>query len=89
MAKDLICFRLPPDLRTAAENFVAEHGITLSEWCRILMAQALGQGVTVDEGYMQGRALGWQVARALLTSASQQLPSTYAEAIARFGITPE
>lgn len=86
MARDLICFRLPLEARAAVETLVQQQGITISEWYRAVTFAALGQTLGVSEGYMQGRAMGYQAARMALGESVGMLPSTYEEAAARFGL---
>lgn len=86
MARDLVCFRIPLEARAAVEEAVRQQGITISEWYRAITLAALGQGVGVSEGYVQGRAMGYQAARIALSQAAGMLPSTFEEAAARFGL---
>jgi hypothetical protein len=83
-----VCFRLPYELRMQALALCETHGIGLSELLRGLLLRALGEpGLAgLDEGYMQARRLAIRMTHQLVETASRDLPDTYEEAVARFGL---
>jgi hypothetical protein len=77
--QDPICLRLPPDMRVAVTQLAEQQGLNISEWIRELIYRAIyGEAPGVDQGYMQGRALGFQVAlqglQTALFEAEERLP---------------
>lgn len=77
-----ICVRLPPDLLAAVTEMADSSGITLSEWLRDMVARLVyGQPLGIDEGYLQGRALGFRVMHLAFQQAWAQAPKTIAEAM--------
>lgn len=87
-----VCFRLPIELRQQAAGMAEALGVTLSELMRGLLLKELGHPalVGVDEGYQAGRRLAIQMVHKIMASAvasaSDMLPETYEEAVARFAL---
>jgi len=88
MAKGYIGFRIPAEIETQVAALAESQGITVSEFCRALVLQAItGQTPSVDEGYMQARGLAIQLAHKLISNAADDLPESYEEARARFDLS--
>lgn len=87
MAADPICLRLPPDMLAMTKDLCAAQNISVSEWIRMLINDALhGNVPDVNEGYMQARALALKLSHELLRRATEMLPPTYEEAQMYFGL---
>ena len=89
MARDYIGIRMGEDLRIQVEQAALATGTTLSEWIRMSCLQSLSVGLggsssLLDEGYAQGRALGFELVRLLAQEIGANMPATYEEAIARY-----
>lgn len=91
----LISFRLPADQAERLHMVISQSGISTSEWMRGLVQMFLGtdpstgfagvfSGASV--GYMQARQLALTIAHALIDQAKHNIPTTYDEAVARFGL---
>lgn len=91
----LISFRLPADQAEQLRAIIDASGISTSEWMRGLVQMFLGSdpasgfagvfsGASV--GYMQARQLALTIAHALIDQAKHNIPATYDEAVARFGL---
>jgi len=84
---ELICIRLQPEMNALVREVVSAHSISLSEWIRILIQNALyGVSPHVDEGYIQARALAIKLAHDLLRRAEATMPPTFEDAIVYFGL---
>lgn len=82
-----ICIRLPPEMDMLAREIVAAQSITLSEWVRMLIHNAIyGHTPNVNEGYMQARTLALKLASEMLRRAGELLPQDYDEAVTYFGL---
>jgi len=82
-----ICIRLPPEMETITREIVAAQSITLSEWVRMLIYNAIyGNTPDVNEGYMQARTLALKLATEMLRRANEMLPQNYDEAVSYFGL---
>lgn len=87
MARDYIGVKLPPELRAELEEVCLQQGITISEYVRAAILMAMHGGFNgIDEGYKQGRALAIRMAHGMLTFAEQQMPASFEEYVARFGL---
>ena len=75
-----LCLRLPEDLRAAVHQMAEQNGVSPSELVRDLIFRFVyGEPPGIAEGYMQGRAIGYQVAQQAL--ASVQMPDNVEDAI--------
>lgn len=78
-----LCFRLPPDLHAAVASMAENAGISTSEWVRITLHQIVyGQPPGIDDGYIQGRQLGFRVMMLYFNEAWKNKPNTVDEAMA-------
>lgn len=84
---EFVGIRIPSDWDAQIRARCQAAGITLSDFIRHAIANALGES---DEAYVYGiaRHLAMQLAFKSLEAANAQLPATYEEAVARFGIIP-
>jgi hypothetical protein len=75
--QDIICARLPPDLHAAVAEMASSAGITTSEWVRDMITRIVyGQPPGIDEGYRQGRALGFRMMHLAFRQAWENAPDT-------------
>lgn len=87
MSNPLICFRPTPAQRAAIVEVATAHGITMSEYLRMLVEQQLTSGMfQVDEGYMEARSLALKLAHEVLRRAMEMLPQNYEDAVPYFGL---
>jgi antitoxin component of RelBE/YafQ-DinJ toxin-antitoxin module len=85
MASSVINLRIPDDLRAALYQAAETHGVTVSEWIRGLIHQAAyNERLGVDDGYAQGKAIGYMIATRIIARGMKDLagniPATVAEA---------
>ena len=87
MARDYVGVRLGEDLRAQIETLCQQSGMNLSEFIRLACHHAVSAGMGLNgapalasEGYMQGRALAFEVVRLMVS----EMPHTYEDAIARY-----
>jgi len=79
-----LCFRLPPDLYAAVTEMAEAEGVTTSEWVRDMLQRIVyGQPPGIDEGYMQGRSLGFRMMHVAFRDAWAQMPTDVHEAMQR------
>lgn len=93
MADKLINCRIPIEWHEEINAITTHNGITVSEFLRSCIRAGLdgvpGQlAFTVEDGYKQARALATKMAHEMLDIAKVQLPDSYEEAVARYGMTP-
>jgi hypothetical protein len=82
-----VCLRLQADLEAFVRDIAASQGITVSEWIRLLISNAVyGQAPDVDAGYNQGRAFGLKLAHEMIRKAAELMPQTHEEAVVYFGL---
>jgi len=64
----------------AAAQYAEQAGVSLSEWCREVIYRAVyGEPATMEQGYMQGRAIAYQVFR--LAMGELEIPATAEEGV--------
>lgn len=62
-----LCLRLSEDLHAAAHQMAEQEGVSSSEWIRNLIYRATyNEPCGIDEGYLRGRALGYQMVQRAL-----------------------
>ncbi len=84
MASGPLCVRLPPDLHAAVDSAATEAGVSTAEWIRdILFRVVYSAPPGVEEGYMQGRRVGLQIARLAIHEAWNQMPDNIEDAMAK------
>lgn len=84
---DPICLRISDEMRALAGEVATAQGVTLSEWIRVLMTEALyGNGPDINAGYIQARGLALKLSHELLRRATELLPPSYEEAVMYFGL---
>lgn len=93
MADKLINCRIPLDWHDQIRAIADHNGITASEFLRAAISAALQSmpgdlRLTNVDGYKQARSLASKMAHEMLDIAKVQLPDTYEEAVARYGLTP-
>jgi|SRR5882672_6919503 len=75
-----LCLRLPEDLQAAVYQLAEENGVSPSEFVRDLIFRVVyGEPLGINEGYMQGRALGFRVLQLALSRL--EMPSTAEDAV--------
>jgi len=80
--KHPLCLRLPTDLHTAVVQIAARDGLSISEWVRTLIYRHIyNDSPTADDGYMQGRVLGYQAAMQTLRHAFESIPMSIDDAM--------
>lgn len=85
MASDYVGVRMLPEMRAHAEQLAEQQGMSLSEWLRILIHNAItGELPNVDDAYRSARGIAIQLAHTLISNAVRDLPDTYEEAVARY-----
>lgn len=84
-AKQMVCFRLSPEIRAGVDAYCAGHGISITDLYRSLTELVLTGQISPGsiEGYKSARAMAIQLASILLAKASAELPETLEEAQAR------
>ena len=76
------CFRLPPDLDAAIDQAAEAAGITPSEWIRDMLHRIVyGEPPGIEEGYIQGRQLGFRVMQLGLAELWKTLPGNVDDAM--------
>jgi hypothetical protein len=82
ISPSMLSLRLPFDLHAAVTQLAETAGVTTSEWLREVIYQAVyNEPQSANEGFMQGRALGMQLARHVLSMAYEHLPNSMEEAM--------
>jgi len=77
-----INLRIPPALRTRIEALATEHGITISQACRILLNAALREDtaqIAVEEAITAFAAVRSKLVRQLMSRTSQIFTELLAE----------
>jgi hypothetical protein len=78
--KGVLSIRLTPDILAAAAAYAEQAGVSLSEWVREVVYRAVyKEPATMDQGYMQGRAIGYQVVVQTLRQLEENLPPSVEE----------
>jgi len=78
-----ICTRIPDGMDAAVDALVAAQGVSISEWLRNLVYQAVyQQSPTFDDGYFQGKSLGLHYALVVAQEAFRDSAQTPEEALA-------
>lgn len=78
-----ICTRIPDGMDAAVDALVAAQGVSISEWLRNLVYQAVyQQSPTFDDGYFQGKNLGLHYALVRTQEAFRESAQTPEEALA-------
>jgi len=79
---DPLCVRLPDDLLAAVHQHAEQSGVTTSEWIRDLIFRVVyGEPLGMDEGYVQGRNVGYRILLMACREAWQHAPATIEDAI--------
>jgi len=93
VADRIINVRIPIEWHEEIAVLVTHNGITASEFYRACIRAGLDghQGqlqFTIEDGYKQARSLGVKLAHEMVSIAAAQMPESYEEAVARYGMTP-
>lgn len=93
MADRIINVRIPIEWHEEIAALVDHNGITASEFLRQCIRAGLDGRpgeleFTVEDGYKQARSLGVKLAHEMISIAATQMPESYEEAVARYGLTP-
>jgi hypothetical protein len=84
-----ICLRMPQDLHAAIEQLSAQAGLSTSEWIRDVLYRAIyGEPPGENQGYVNGRQIGYQILMLAFRDASRSVPESAEEAMKVLRTTP-
>jgi hypothetical protein len=81
-AHPTMCFKVPIDLQTAIVAMAERDGVSVSEWLRDKVHRIVyGEPLGMEQGYLEGRQLGFRMLQLLFQQTWDQAPATLEDAL--------